>query len=96
MEEQNKKGQTRAKRPEVKISLCDFQALEIYGKAVDKTPGSIVVELVKEFLGKEDVKKVIAENGESAKARERIKRREEKIAKLNEENEPDRKKYGIE
>ena len=94
--EEPKVKRERAKRPEIKIAVKDFQDLETYGKATNKSSTKIVNELVKDFLAREDVKKIVTENGESAKARERIRKKEEKIARIKEEIEEDKKKYGLE
>jgi len=87
---------TRAKKPEIKISLKDFTDLEIYGKAAEKSPAKIVNELIKDFLSKDDVKKIIAENSETAKVIDRLDRKEAKARKMLREVSEERKKYGLE
>lgn len=78
--------QTRAKRPEVKIPVKDYAALEAYCKAKNYTSvTSLVLEWVSDFLSGEDVQQVIKESSVSAKKKQQIERKEEQLRKLQEE-----------
>lgn len=76
---------TRAKRPEVKIAVKDFAALEVYAKATKSSPTKVIGELVAEFLAREDVAKVIAENGAAAKKAKAIEKKKAQLEKLKKE-----------
>lgn len=77
---------TRAKRPEIKIAIKDFEALSVYCKGVeDATPTSVISNLVKEFLAKDEVKAVIAEQSKDKKKLKAIEKKKEMIAKLQAE-----------
>ena len=77
---------TRAKKPEIKISLKDFNALNIYSKAVkDTTPAKIVNELIADFLNKPNVKQIIAENSISEAKKRQIEKKKAQIEKLKAE-----------
>lgn len=95
MLEETKEGKQRAKRPEIKIAVKDFQDLEAYGKVTNKSPTRIVNELVKDFLAREDVKKIVEENGESAKAKKDIEKMEAKIEQLQIAVAEKKKKHGL-
>lgn len=95
MLEETKEGKQRAKRPEIKIAVKDFQDLEAYGKVTNKSPTRIVNELVKDFLAREDVKKIVEENGESAKAQKDIEKMEAKIEQLRIAVAEKKKKHGL-
>lgn len=83
--EEVKEVKTRAKRPEIKVSLKDYTALETYGKATKSSPTKIVNDLITEFLGREEVKKVISENGEAAKKAKAIEKKKAQLEKLKKE-----------
>lgn len=77
---------TRAKRPEIKIAVKDFEALSTYCKGVEgTTPTSVISNLVKEFLEKDEVKAVIAEQSKDKKKLKTIEKKKEMIAKLQAE-----------
>lgn len=82
--EEPKVKQERAKRPEIKIAVKDFQDLQVYGNTTGESVTKIVTDLVKGFLAKEDVKKIVEENGKSAKAKKDIEKMENKIRQLEE------------
>ena len=77
---------TRAKRPEIKIAVKDFEALSTYCKGVEgATPTSVISNLVKEFLEKDEVKAVIAEQSKDKKKLKTIEKKKEMIGKLQAE-----------
>ena len=77
---------TRAKRPEIKIAVKDFEALSTYCKGVEgATPTSVISNLIKEFLEKDEVKAVIAEQSKDKKKLKTIEKKKEMIAKLQAE-----------
>lgn len=79
-------GTTRAKRPEVKIAVKDFEALTVYSKGVDgATPTSVISKLVKDFLEMDEVKAVIAEQSKDKKKEQAIQKKKDMIAKLQAE-----------
>lgn len=79
-------GTTRAKRPEVKIAVKDFEALTVYCKGVDSaTPTSVISKLVKDFLEMDEVKAVIAEQSKDKKKEQAIQKKKDMIAKLQAE-----------
>ena len=77
---------TRAKRPEVKISVKDYTALETYCKGTEgNTPTKIVTGLVSDFLMREDVQTVIAAQSEDKKLLKEIAKKRAAIEKANAE-----------
>jgi len=72
----------RAKRPEIKISVKDFNALTIYCKGTEgNTPTKIICSLVSDFLAMEDVQAVITAQGEDKKLLKQIEKKRAIIEK---------------
>lgn len=77
---------TRAKRPEVKIPVKDFNDLETYCKGSEgNTPTKIITALVSDFLAREDVQAVIAEQNKDTKLLKQIEKKKAAIEKANAE-----------
>lgn len=77
---------TRAKRPEVKIPVKDYNQLTLYCKGVeDATPTSVICGLVSDFLKRDDVKKVIEVASIDKKKAAAIQKKKEAIEKLKAE-----------
>jgi hypothetical protein len=77
---------TRAKRPEIKITVKDYNNLVIYCKGKEGiSPTKIVGNLVSDFLEREDVKKDIAENSVSVRKKKQIEKKKEQLEKLKAE-----------
>ena len=77
---------TRAKRPEVKIPVKDFNDLTTYCKGTDgNTPTRIVTGLVSDFLIRDDVQAVIAAQSQDKKLLKDIAKRKAALAKIQAE-----------
>lgn len=82
----NTSGAPRAKRPEIKIAVKDYEALTAYCKGVEgAAPTSVIGNLVKEFLEKDEVKAVVAAQSQDKKKLKAIEKKKEMIAKLQAE-----------
>mgnify|MGYP000910307197 CR=1 FL=1 len=74
---------TRAKRPEVKIPVKDFNELTTYCKGTEgNTPTKIICNLVHDFLTREDVQAVITAQGKDKKKAKEIAKKKAIIEKL--------------
>jgi hypothetical protein len=73
---------TRAKRPEVKIPVKDFNDLTTYCKAEGDSPTKIICNLVSDFLTREDVQAVIAAQSKDKKIVKEIAKKKATIEKL--------------
>lgn len=79
-------GATRVKRPEIKITVKDFNDLTTYCKAKEgMTPTKIVNTLVGEFLAREDVVEVIKAASVDKKKAAAIEKKKAMIEKLKAE-----------
>ncbi len=77
---------TRAKRPEVKISVKDFHDLETYCKGTEgHTPTKIISGLIKDFLAREEVQTVIAAQSQDKKLVKSIEKKKAAIEKARAE-----------
>lgn len=87
MAEEVKKRRTRRPKVtiDVKVSPIDFEKLKAYADSIKSKPEAILEELVKEYLDREEVKKVLEDKGEL------IKLKEERSKKQNEIDEIDRR-----
>ncbi len=74
---------TRAKRPEVKIPVKDFNDLTTYCKATEgNTPTRIICNLLNDFLAREDVQSVIVAQSKDKKKEREIAKKKAIIEKL--------------
>lgn len=74
---------TRAKRPEVKIPVKDFNELTTYCKGTEgNTPTKIICNLVHDFLTREDVQAVITAQSKDKKKAKEIAKKKAIIEKL--------------
>ena len=77
---------TRAKRPEVKIPVKDYNDLIIYCKGtIGNTPTKIVCNLVSDFIVSEEVQSVIAAQGHDKKLLKDIAKKKAAIEKIKAE-----------
>lgn len=74
---------TRAKRPEIKIPVKDFNDLTTYCKGTEgDTPTKIVCNLVSEFIAREDVQAVITAQSKDTKKARAIEKKKAAIERL--------------
>lgn len=77
---------TRAKRPEIKIPLKDYNDLTTYCKGTaDNTPTKIICNLVSEFIAREDVQAVITAQSVDTKKAKVIEKKKATIERLKAE-----------
>lgn len=73
---------TRAKRPEIKIPVKDFNELTTYCKGTEgDTPTKIICNLVSEFIAREDVQAVIAAQSKDKRLLKQIEKKRATIEK---------------
>lgn len=85
MKEGTKTAEKAVRKKDIKISFKDYDAIDIYAKSQNSTAVKVINKIIEDFLNQEEVKKIVAENGEVARKRKLLEKKRAELAKLEAE-----------